>query len=159
MAKKGTRTKKETKDTTINVDALVEAKKTTGTDFQAYIRDCIKAGKVLQNMKFALQDFITGAIDRMVMKSRADGKEGYTNARITFLPGETYETHDELLIRYIKGEVGDCRQKSIATTALIDDLKRNGIEYEVKKCGTCSNAKPKAFYNPFKIVEEQCNAR
>lgn len=105
-------------------------------------------------MKFVLQDFIGGAIDRMVMKSKP-GKEGsYTSARITFLPEEVYETDDELLIKYIKGKVGDCRQKSVATASLIDDLKRRGIEYEIKKCGTCSNAKPKAFYNPFKIIEE-----
>lgn len=35
------------KGETVNVDKLVEEKKTTGTDFQAYMRDCIKAGKVL----------------------------------------------------------------------------------------------------------------
>lgn len=35
------------KEETVNVDKLVEEKKTTGTDFQAYMRDCIKAGKVL----------------------------------------------------------------------------------------------------------------
>lgn len=31
----------------VNLDALVEEKKTTGTAFQAYMRDCIKAGKLL----------------------------------------------------------------------------------------------------------------
>lgn len=31
----------------INLDKMVEKKKTTGTAFQAYMRDCIKAGKVL----------------------------------------------------------------------------------------------------------------
>lgn len=105
-------------------------------------------------MKFALHNFITGAIDRMVMKSRADGKEGYTMARITFLPGEIYEAQDEILIKYIKGEIGDVNQKSLANPALIDDLKASGIPYEIKKCGSCSNASPKAFYNPFKIIEE-----
>lgn len=105
-------------------------------------------------MKFVLHSFISGAIDRMVMKSRADGKEGYTMARITFLPEEVYETQDEVLIKYIKGEIGDVSQKSIADPSLIDDLKTHGVAYEIKKCGTCSNAKPKAFYNPFKIVEE-----
>lgn len=106
-------------------------------------------------MKFTLQDFISGAIDRMVMKSKPGGPEGsYTSARITFLPGEEYETADPLLIKYIKGEVGDCRQKSIANVSLIDDLKSHGIEYEIKKCGSCSNSKPSAIYNPFKIIEE-----
>lgn len=106
-------------------------------------------------MKFVLHDFIGGAIDRMVMKSKPGGKDGtYTSARITFMPEEVYETDDTLLIKYIKGEVGDCRQKSVATANLIDDLKSRGIEYEIKKCGTCSNAKPKAFYNPFKIIED-----
>lgn len=31
----------------VNLDKMVEDKKTTGTSFQAYMRDCIKAGKVL----------------------------------------------------------------------------------------------------------------
>lgn len=105
-------------------------------------------------MKFALHDFIGGAIDRMVMKSKPGVEGAYTSARITFLPEEVYEATDPLLIKYIKGEVGDCRQKSVATASLIDDLKSRGIEYEIKKCGTCSNAKPKAFYNPFKVIEE-----
>lgn len=31
----------------VDLDKMVEEKKTTGTAFQAYMRDCIKAGKVL----------------------------------------------------------------------------------------------------------------
>ena len=102
-------------------------------------------------MKFVLQDFLTGAIDRMVMK-RGDRKTGYTTARITFLPDTVYTAEDDLLIKYIKGEVGDCRQKSLATPDLMEELRSRGIKYEVKKCGTCSTAKPNVFYNPFKIL-------
>lgn len=104
-------------------------------------------------MKFALQDFISGGIDRMVMK-RGDRKNGYTNARITFLPGVVYTADDELLIKYIKGEVGDVLQKSLATPDLIEELKAHNIKYVIKKCGNCSNSVPKVFYNPFKILED-----
>ena len=31
----------------VNLDKMVEKKKTSGTEFQAYIRDCMKAGKLL----------------------------------------------------------------------------------------------------------------
>lgn len=31
----------------VDLDQMVEDKKTTGTGFQAYMRDCIKEGKVL----------------------------------------------------------------------------------------------------------------
>ena len=101
---------------------------------------------------FALYDFIEGAIDRLVMKSTSDGKT--TSARITFLPHVEYDTSDPILIKYLKGEIGDVRQKSVLTPDLKQDLEANGIEYEVKKCGTCPAAKPKAYYNPFKIVKE-----
>lgn len=103
-------------------------------------------------MKFTLVEFIEGAIDRFVMKS--NGKGGYTNARVTFMPGEIYETEDDVLAKYIKGEIGDVRQKSVVTPDLMNDIKTHGIEYELHKCGTCASAKPKVFYNPFKIVEE-----
>lgn len=103
-------------------------------------------------MKFTLWDFIEGAIDRFVIKS--NGKGGYTNARVTFMPDEIYETEDDILAKYIKGDIGDVRQKSIVTPELMEDIKSRGIEYELSKCGTCANAKPEVFYNPFKIVEE-----
>ena len=88
----------------------------------------------------------------MVMKSNPKG--GYTSARITFLPEEEYETADPLLIQYIKGEVGDCRQKSAVRDDLIEDLKAHDIPYEIKKCGTCATSQPRVLYNPFKITKE-----
>lgn len=103
-------------------------------------------------MKFALYDFIEGAIDRLVMKSNDKG--GYSTARVTFLPHTDYETTDPVLIKYLKGEIGDVNQKSLLTKDLESELKANGVKYEVKKCGTCPSAKPKAVYNPFRIVEE-----
>lgn len=38
---------KKTAKKAVNLDKIVEERKTTGTEFQAYMRDCIKAGKVL----------------------------------------------------------------------------------------------------------------
>lgn len=38
--------KKEVKKT-VNLDTLVEKNKTTGTDFQAYMRKCIREGRIL----------------------------------------------------------------------------------------------------------------
>ena len=102
-------------------------------------------------MRFALHDFIEGAIDRLVMKSNDKG--GYSTSRVTFLPHTVYETSDPILIKYLTGEIGDVRQKSLLTVELKDDLKANDIDYEVSKCGTCPSAKPKAVYNPFKIIE------
>lgn len=101
---------------------------------------------------FALHEFIGGAIDRLVMKSSPSG--GYTTKRITFYPDETYEVKDETLIKYLKGEIGDVRQKSVLTPELKATLAEYGVDYEIKKCGTCVNAKPKAYYNPFKLIEE-----
>lgn len=101
---------------------------------------------------FALHDFIEGAIDRLVMKSNKDGLT--TTARITFLPHVEYDTTDPILIKYLKGEIGDVRQKSLLSPNLKQELEANNIEYEVKKCGTCPAAKPKAYYNPFKLVKE-----
>ena len=101
---------------------------------------------------FALHDFIEGAIDRLVMKSNSDGRT--TTARITFLPHVVYDTSDPVLIKYLKGEIGDVRQKSLLSPSLKQELEANHIEYEIKKCGTCPSARPKAYYNPFKLVKE-----
>lgn len=99
----------------------------------------------------SLHDFIKGAITRMVAKH--DEKGGVVHARIEFLPGEEYEVDDPLLIDYLTGKKGDVRQKSQYSKELIDELKARAIPYDISKCGTCSNAKPRVLYNPFKIVE------
>lgn len=101
---------------------------------------------------FALHDFIEGAIDRLVMKSTSEGKT--TTARITFLPHTEYDTSDPTLIKYLTGEIGDVRQKSLLTPTLKQELEANHIDYEVRKCGTCPSSRPKAYYNPFKLVKE-----
>lgn len=49
-AKEGTTSKKATttrKKTTKSLDEMVEARKTTGTDFQAYLKACMQEGRVL----------------------------------------------------------------------------------------------------------------
>lgn len=101
---------------------------------------------------FRLHDFIKGAIDRMVIMTNPKG--GYYNSRVTFYPDEDYEVEDPLLIEYLRGEKGDVRQKSIYSKELIDDLTARGISYEISKCGTCSNAKPRVLYNPFMEVKD-----
>lgn len=103
-------------------------------------------------MIFALHDFMAGAIDRMVMVSRENG--GYTSKRLTFLPETQYSTIDPVFIQYIKGEIGDVREKMLSTPELKAELNSRGIKYEVTKCGHCASAKPKVIFNPFKIIEE-----
>lgn len=103
-------------------------------------------------MIFALHDFIEGAIDRMVMVSRDKG--GYTSKRLTFLPNEQYSTVDPIFIKYVKGEIGDVREKMLSTPALKAELTSRGIAYEVTKCGHCPSAKPKLVFNPFRVIEE-----
>lgn len=103
-------------------------------------------------MLFKLHDFIEGGITRMVYKTGQNGRT--ITSRVTFLPGETYEATDEKLIRLIKGEIGDIRTKSLLTPQLKQELEAYGVKYEVKKCGTCTGAKPNALYNPFEILED-----
>lgn len=98
-----------------------------------------------------LQDFIKGAIVRMVAKHDKNGN--VVHARITFEPGEEYDVEDPLLLDYLTGKKGDVRQKSVYSQDLIDELKAKNIPYEISKCGTCSNAKPKVLYNPFVITK------
>lgn len=89
----------------------------------------------------------------MVMVSR-DNKGGYTSKRLTFLPDTKYETTDPVFIDYIKGEIGDVREKMVATPELKAELAAAGIKYEITKCGSCPSAKPKVIFNPFKVIEE-----
>lgn len=105
-------------------------------------------------MKFRLNQVFEGAIERLVMcTGKVQNTESYK--RMTFLPGKVYNLTDPIAIKYIKGEIGDCREKMIATPALKSTLEAAGIHYDIKKCGTCSNAKPKAFFNPFEILEDE----
>ena len=90
----------------------------------------------------------------MIYKTSADGNS-VVNSRVTFMPGEVYEAVDDTLIRLIKGEIGDVRQKSLLTSDLKQTLETNGVDYTVTKCSSCSGAKPYALYNPFKILEEK----
>lgn len=104
-------------------------------------------------MKFKLHDIFGGAIERVVMCS-GDKPGIETNKRMTFLPDTVYSLNDPVAIQYIKGEIGDVREKMVLTADLKAQLEAAGIEYEVKKCGTCVSAKPKAFFNPFVILED-----
>lgn len=105
-------------------------------------------------MKFMLHEFIEGAVTRMIFKSNPNGT-GVINSRVTFLPGEVYEATDETLIKVIKGELGDIRQKSVLTPSLKETLNAYGVKYTVIRCGTCTGSKPNALYNPFKILEDE----
>lgn len=104
-------------------------------------------------MKFKLNDIFVGAIDRIVMCS-GDKPGIETNKRMTFLPNTIYSLTDPVAVQYIKGEIGDVREKMVLTADLKAQLESAGIEYEVKKCGTCTSAKPKAFFDPFVILED-----
>ena len=90
----------------------------------------------------------------MIFKSSPDGR-GVVNSRVTFLPGEVYEATDETLIKLLKGEIGDVRQKSVLTKDLKETLTQYGVKYDVVRCGTCTGSKPNALYNPFKILEDE----
>lgn len=104
-------------------------------------------------MKFKLHDIFVGAIERVVLCTGSKpGTE--TNKRMTFLPNTVYSVTDPLVIKYIKGEIGDVREKMTATADIKNQLKAAGIAYTIKKCGTCSTAKPKVVFNPFVILED-----
>ena len=104
-------------------------------------------------MKFKLHEIFNGAIERIVMCSgKNPGIE--TNKRMTFLPDTVYSLSDPVACDYIRGKIGDCREKMVATDALKSQLDYYGIKYTIKKCGTCTSAKPKAFFNPFVILED-----
>ena len=103
-------------------------------------------------MKFRLHPIFNGAIERIVMcTGPKPGLE--TNKRMTFLPDTVYSLNDPIATKYIKGEIGDVREKMVATEALKTNLEYHKIAYTIHKCGTCANARPKAFFNPFEILE------
>lgn len=104
-------------------------------------------------MKFRLHPIFNGGIERIVMCSgKRPGTE--TNKRMTFLPDTIYSLNDPVAIQYIKGEIGDVREKRVATDGWKAELDYRKIPYTIKKCGTCANAKPKVFFNPFEILED-----
>lgn len=105
-------------------------------------------------MKFMLHEFIEGGVTRMIFKTNPNGS-GVINSRVTFLPGEVYEATDEKLIKLIKGEIGDIRQKSLLTPNLKETLTSYNVPYTTIRCGTCVGSKPHALYNPFKILEDE----
>lgn len=105
-------------------------------------------------MKFRLHPIFSGAIERIVMcTGKIPGTE--TNKRMTFLPDTVYSLNDPIAIRYIKGEIGDVREKRVATESWKTSLDYYGIPYTIKKCGTCTASKPKVFFNPFEILEDE----
>lgn len=105
-------------------------------------------------IRFQLHEFIKGAMPRMIYKSTPDGV-GRVNSRMVFEPGVEYTATDETLIRLIKGEIGDIRQKSVLTKELKQTLASYGIPYEPVRCTTCAGARTFALYNPFNILEEK----
>lgn len=108
----------------------------------------------MARLHFQLHDFIAGAITRMVPTTIANGK--YTYKRLTFLPRQPYYTDDPAFARYIKGEVGDVREKSVRTSELVAKLQSKDIPFEnIKKCGSCPSAVSKIAYNPFGFKEDE----
>lgn len=105
-------------------------------------------------MKFRLHEFYAGNMAKIVIKSVDSGKGGYTNAYVIFEPDTEYETNDPVLIKFIKGEIGEPCENPVWTPEFQQVLEHYGIPYEKNKCSTCPSAKPHIKYNPFKIVEE-----
>lgn len=103
-------------------------------------------------IKFRLLPFIGGSIERTVMKTNPEG--GYKSARLIFVPDFIYEAKDPVVISYIKGNIGDNREKSLETPQLLAELNELGVKYEKVFCRTCTGSKPNLRYNPFQIVEE-----
>ena len=103
-------------------------------------------------IRFRLLPFMHGSIERMVMKTNPDG--GYISARLGFAPGIEYTADDPVIISYIKGEVGDVREKSLQTPHLLAELDELGVPYEKRVCRTCNGSTPSLLYNPFQILEE-----
>lgn len=106
-------------------------------------------------MLFQLHDFINGKIQRTCQITNPKGN-GVTNALYEFEPGEVYETNDPIFAAYISfNGVGDVREHALSTPDLREMLEAYRIPYETHRCGTCSGAKPKLYYNPFKILDER----
>lgn len=103
-------------------------------------------------IRFRLLPFMRGSIERMVMKTNPDG--GYISARLGFSPDQEYTADDPVIISYIKGEIGDVREKSLQTPQLLEALTELGIPYEKKVCRTCNGSTPSLLYNPFQILED-----
>lgn len=103
-------------------------------------------------IRFRLLPFMGGNIERNVMKTNPEG--GYISARLGFSPGLEYTADDPAIISYIKGEVGDVREKSLQTPQLLEALKELGVPYESKVCRTCNGSTPSLLFNPFQILEE-----
>lgn len=104
-------------------------------------------------MKFVLYDFIEGGLSKIYPKTSTDGKT-YTNRVKVFVPGKEYNTSDEIVMKWVKGEIPGAETDSIATPALKEALAVNGIAFSASKCGNCANAQVHYTYNPFRIIEE-----
>lgn len=104
-------------------------------------------------IRFRLLPFMRGNIERTVMKTNPEG--GYISARLGFSPDIEYTAEDPVVVSYIKGEVGDVREKSLQTPQLLEALNELGVVYEKKVCRTCNGSTPSLLYNPFQILEEK----
>lgn len=105
-------------------------------------------------IRFKLKDIFQGGIERIVRCSDPQRPGGEINKRKTFLPGKVYRLSDPIAIDYIKGNIGDVNEMMVLTDDAKANLAYHKIDYTIKKCGTCSNAKPKASFNPFVILED-----
>lgn len=104
-------------------------------------------------IKFRLHSFLGGNIERNIAKTNPDGS-GYITARVSFSPNVVYTTSDPIIEKYILGEAGDVREKSVSTPQLKAALDAGKIPYETVVCRSCSGSKPSYRYNPFEILEK-----
>lgn len=105
-------------------------------------------------IRFKLNDIFQGGIERQILCQSAERKGVNTYKRLAFLPGKVYRLTDPVSIQTIKGKIGDVMEKMVLTSELKAELEAHDVKYTLKKCGTCTNAKTKAFFNPFVIVED-----
>lgn len=103
-------------------------------------------------IRYQLLPFMRGSIDRRIQMTNPEG--GYMGATLGFEPGIVYTASDPVVIAYIKGEVGDVREKSLKTDQLVSELEELGVPYEKKVCSTCNGSTPSLLYNPFQILED-----
>lgn len=111
----------------------------------------------MPTMFFRLAEFIKGNVRKTAQITHPSGK-GYSNAVYEFAPKKVYETNDPIFAAYIRGErMGDVLEHVPSTPELKEQLESYHIPYQIKSCSTCTGAKPKIWYNPFVITDEEGN--
>ena len=66
-----------------------------------------------------------------------------------FYPNKEYRTDNEGAIKAVK----ELRIKRLYSTGLEEQLKQNGIEYDIEVCHPCGGRKKYLKFNPFEEVK------